>query len=58
MWIGDDDIDVYEDGNEQECTCEECGKRFKVIPELQWYYTTETIPGEMTEEEHYNMLDI
>lgn len=55
MLIGDDGIDVYEDGNEQECTCEECGKRFRVTPEMQWYYTTETISGEMTEEEHEAM---
>ena len=52
LCIGDDCIDVYEDGKEQECTCEKCGKRFTVTPELQWYYTTETISGEMTEEEH------
>ena len=55
LWIGDSRIDVYEDGKEQECTCEECGKRFRVTPEMQWYYTTETISGEMTEEEHEAM---
>ena len=52
MLIGDDFIDAYEDGKEQECTCENCGKRFKVTPELQWYYTATAIPEEMTEEEH------
>lgn len=51
MLIGEDSIDVYEEKT-QECTCTECGKRFRIIPELEWYYTTETIDGEMTEEEH------
>lgn len=51
MMIGEDPIDVYEE-EPQECTCAECGKRFLITPELEWYYNTQTIDGEMTEEEY------
>ena len=51
MMIGEDCIDVYEEKT-QECTCEKCDKRFRITPDLVWFYTTETIDGEMTEEEH------
>lgn len=50
LCIGDDCIDVYEDQKEQECTCESCSRRFKVTPNLEWYYTTESIEGEMTDD--------
>lgn len=46
MLIGDDGIDIYVDGKEQECTCEKCGKKFIVTPKIEWYYRTRTIAGE------------
>lgn len=54
-YIGDTEIDCYEE-TEQECTCDDCGKRFTVRPVLTWEYETETIKGQMTEadwEERY-----
>ena len=50
-YIGDTEIDCYEDGKEQECACDNCGKRFTVRPILNWEYETETIDGEMSEDE-------
>ena len=52
-YIGGKCVDCYTEDNEQEFTCDDCGKRFTVTPYLaEWRYKTETIDGEMTEQEH------
>ena len=50
-YIGHDCVDCYEDGKKQEFVCDSCGRRFTVTPNLTWEYETETIEGEMSEEE-------
>lgn len=50
-YIGGVSIDVYEERT-QECTCDNCHKRFTVLPQINWNYQTETIDGEMTEDEY------
>ena len=51
--IGDKTVDCYAEGENQEFTCDECGKRFTLMAyQSGWKYETETIDGEMTEEEH------
>lgn len=49
-YIGNEPVECYSE-EEQECTCDRCLKTFKLKPELTWEYTTETIEGEMTEDE-------
>lgn len=44
-------MDCYKEGDQGEFTCDDCGKKFALSAELLWEYTTETIDGEMTEEE-------
>ena len=50
--IGENTAECYEDGLEQTFVCDECGKKFRMIPSLKWEYETVTVDGEMTEEEH------
>lgn len=51
-YIGNVCVDCYEEDT-QTVTCDECGKKFTVTPHMaDWEYETETIDGEMTEEEH------
>ena len=50
--IGDKCVNCYEEGEQGEFTCDECGKKFRLSAEMKWTYTTETIYGEMTEEEY------
>ena len=57
-YIGGRVVDFYEEGDQGEFTCDECGKRFKLSTEIKWEYTTETIDGEMTEEEHDFTADL
>ena len=54
-YIGGEDVDCYKEGEQGEFTCDECGKKFRLSAEMKWEYTTETIDGEMTEEEHDDM---
>jgi len=54
-YIGGEDVDCYKEGEQGEFTCDECGKKFRLSAETKWEYTTETIEGEMTEEEHDDM---
>ena len=51
-YIGGKDVECYQEGEQGEYTCDICGKRFILSAEMSWNYTTETIRGEMTEEEH------
>ena len=51
-YIGGKDVDCYEEGDQGEFACDECGKRFELSIEKRWTYITETIDEEMTEEEH------
>ena len=50
-WIGGDSVNCYEEGDQGTFTCDDCGKRFKLYSTFTWEYETETIDGEMTEEE-------
>ena len=55
-YIGGKEVDCYQEGEQGEFTCDDCGKKFTLSAELIWQYTTETIDGEMTwgeEEEKY-----
>lgn len=50
-YIGHKCVDCY-DEREQEFVCDKCGKMFSVMPyQAGWRYATETIDGEMTQEE-------
>lgn len=51
-YIGGKEVDCYKEGEQGEFTCDECGKKFRLSAELKWKYITETVDGEMTEEEH------
>lgn len=49
--IGDKVANCYTEDTE-EYTCSDCGKKFMLTPyQSRWMYKTETIDGEMTEEE-------
>ena len=49
--IGGERVDCYTE-REQECTCDVCGKRFKMVGhQTGWKYFTETISGEVTKQE-------
>lgn len=51
--IGDECVDCYTEGDIQTVTCDSCGKKFTIEPyQSGWKYRTETIDGEMTEQEH------
>ena len=51
-YIGDVCVDCYTEGEVQTVTCDGCGKKFTIEPyQRGWNYKTETIDGEMTEEE-------
>lgn len=50
-YINDEYVECYEE-KEQTFICDRCRKKFKLTPYLEWKYETETIDGEMTEEEH------
>ena len=51
--IGDECVNCYDEGEVQTVTCDRCGKKFTIEPYLStWKYRTETIDGEMTEQEH------
>ena len=50
--IGDKTVDCYTEDTEI-YTCDVCGKKFTMYGyQAGWKYITETIDGEMTEEEH------
>lgn len=50
--IGDELIDCFTE-DYQICKCDKCGKKFSLKGyQAGWRYTTETIDGEMTKEEH------
>lgn len=49
-YVGDCEVDVYEE-RDQELTCDNCEHNFVLRPEMTWKYHTETIDGEMTEDE-------
>lgn len=50
--IGDVCVNCYTEDDTQTVTCDNCGRKFTIEPYLsRWYYKTETIDGEMTEEE-------
>lgn len=51
-FIGDKVADCYSENEEQTFTCDSCGKKFTMYPYLgNWRYRTETIDGEMTDDE-------
>lgn len=51
-WIGDKSVDCYTEDTE-EYVCDDCGKKFTLrCYQSGWRYQTETIDGEITEEEH------
>lgn len=49
-YIGGKGVDCYTE-DEDEYTCDRCGKRFTLKPYTEWRYETETIYGEATEQE-------
>lgn len=49
-YIGGKGVDCYTE-DEDEYTCDRCGKKFTLRPYIEWKYETETIDGEATEEE-------
>lgn len=51
-YIGGEPVECYKEGEQGEFICDDCGKKFRLSAEMIWNYTTETIDGEMTEEEH------
>ena len=54
-YIGNEAVDCYTEDTE-EYTCDKCGKRFTMYGyQAGWKYCTETIDGEMTQEEWENM---
>lgn len=56
-WIGDKSVNCYMEET-QTFICDNCKHKFTVTPyQEEWRYKTETIDGEMTEEEHENMID-
>ena len=55
-YIGGEDVECYEEGEQGEFTCDACGKKFTLSVEMTWNYTTETIDGEMTLREHDDMV--
>lgn len=51
-FIGEEQVDCYTENN-QEFVCDKCGKKFTMYGyQAGWKYHTETIDGEMTEEEY------
>ena len=51
-YIGGVYVDCFAEGTVQTVTCDYCGKKFTIEPyQSGWKYRTETIVGEMTEEE-------
>lgn len=42
MYFGDNDIAVYEEG-EEKVKCPECGHTFRLTKEMSWDYLTEVI---------------
>ena len=51
-YIGGEPVDCYTEYTEI-YTCDRCGKRFTMYGyQSEWSYHTETIDGQMTEEEH------
>lgn len=53
-YIGGKDVDCYKEGEQGEFICDECGKKFILSTEMKYEYITETIHGEMTEDEWEN----
>lgn len=49
-YIGGEPVECYEEEKQTFC-CDYCNKKFTVYPHLTWEYETETIEGEMTQEE-------
>ena len=49
-YIGDESVDCYTE-DETIYTCDRCGKKFKMNGYTIWKYHTETIDGEVAEEE-------
>lgn len=56
-FIGGDYVECYLEGVQGAFTCDVCGKKFRLSIESTWEYTTETIDGEMTEEQHDRIID-
>jgi len=50
-FIGGKEVDCYKEGERGEFICDKCGKKFRLSADIVWVYTTESIKGEMTEEE-------
>ena len=53
-YINEQPVDCYCD-TIQFFKCDHCNKKFRLECERIWQYTTETIDGEMTEEERENL---
>jgi len=57
-YIGDDIADCYTE-DEHEYVCDRCKKKFTMYGyQAGWKYHTETVDGEMTEEEYENMPEV
>ena len=56
-FIGGKCVKCYKEGEQGEFTCDSCGKKFTLSAEVEWNYTTETIDGEMTEEEYEELKE-
>jgi uncharacterized CHY-type Zn-finger protein len=50
-YIGGEPVDCYTE-NIKYYTCDKCHKRFSMYAYVEWKYCTETINGEMTQDEH------
>lgn len=54
-YIGDKAADCFTEYETQTFTCDGCGKKFTMTPHMsRWSYETETIDGEMTDDEWEN----
>lgn len=55
-YIGGESVECYEEGEQGKFKCDKCGKKFTLSVEMEWKYTTETVEGEMTEEEYDDLF--
>ena len=55
-YISHEPVECYEEGAQGPFTCEGCGKKFTLYASFTWEYETETIDGEMTEDEFEDMI--
>lgn len=56
-YIGKKPVKCYEE-KQQEFVCDNCNKRFVLLPVLCWHYETSTIDGQMSNKEYEKKFDI